>query len=371
MPNHNNEITVLLTGAGAPGCAGIVRSLRMNDERPIRIVGVDMNPDAYGFALVDESDTVPGGTDERYIPEMVDIAARENVDVILPLTTAELEPLATQRDQFEATVMVSSAETLAIANDKGRLYDFLSNEGFRSAPNFRRINTMREFTQTCKDLGYPDQPVCFKLPVASGMRGFRVLDESSNRLTRLLSEKPDNTVTTLDEVRPILSSADKFPELIVMEYLPGQEYSVDVLGRKETAEPVIPRSRARTRAGISFEGTVKHETELIEETREICRQLGVEYNINVQFKYDQDGVPKILEINPRVSGTIIMCVGAGANLPYLGVKYALDEPLPPVDVTWGTHMVRYWQEVFRSPRGDTYHVPDPEPNPKLMKENHR
>ena len=351
-----DEVTVLLTGAGAPGCAGILRGLRANDERPVNVVGVDMNPDAYGFALVDESAVVPAGTDDDYISRMTTIAAREAVDVVLPLTTAELGPLSRNRDAFDATVMVSDPGPLGVANDKGQLYDFLDRAGLDCAPTFRRVETLDGFLDACAELGYPEQPVCFKRPVASGMRGFRVLDESEDRLSRLLSQKPDSAVTTLDSVQPVLDSAETFPELVVMEYLPGEEYSVDVLAQGDTVGPVIPRSRTRTRAGISFEGTVERDEQLIEAAAEICRELGVEYNINVQFKYDRNGVPKVLEINPRVSGTIVMCIGAGANMPYLGVKQALGEPLPPVDVEWGTHMVRYWQEVFRSPDGNRFHV---------------
>ena len=354
--SESDGITVLMTGAGAPGCAGIVRSLRSTDERPVRIVGVDMDPTAYGFALVDESATVPAGGDDDYVPRMVELAEREDADVVLPLTTAELGPLARNRDAFDAAVMVSPEDALAVANDKGRLYGFLDDEGFDCAPPFRRVDDADAFVEACRELGYPDRPVCFKRPVASGMRGFRVLDERGDRLERLLSEKPDSTVTTVAEVLPVLESAETFPELIVMEYLPGEEYSVDVLARGDEAGPVVPRSRTRTRAGISFEGTVERDEELIEAAGDICRGLGVEYNVNVQFKYDSDGAPKVLEINPRVSGTIIMCVGAGANLPYLGVKHALGEPIPAVDVQWGTHMVRYWQEVFRSPDGERFHV---------------
>ena len=119
---------------------------------------------------------------------------------------------------------------------------------------------------------------------------------------------------------------------------------------------VIPRSRSRTRAGISFEGTVEERADLVREATDICRGLGVEYNLNLQFKYDADGVAKMIEINPRVSGTIVMCVGAGANLPYLGVKHALGEPLPDVDVAWGTRMVRHWDELFYAPDGETFRV---------------
>ena len=218
------------------------------------------------------------------------------------------------------------------------------------------FNADPQAVEAVEDLGYPEEPVCFKKPVASGMRGFRVLDERTDRLTRLLTEKPDAAVTTLGDVRPVLASAESFPELVVMEHLPGAEYSVDALSMGDHVRPVVPRSRSRTRAGITFEGTVEEDEELVDETKAICRRLGLEYNVNLQFKYDAAGVPKLIEINPRVSGTIVMCVGAGANLPAYAVGYALGESIPPVDVEWGTHMVRYWQEVFRSPDGRTFHV---------------
>jgi len=353
---ESDRITVLMTGAGAPGASGIIRSLRRWDGFSARIVGVDMDPSAYGFALVEEGYTVPAGDDEGYISQMEAIAEEEAPDVILPLTTAELQPLARNRERFDATVMVSAVEPLAVANNKAALYQFLEAEGFESAPEFRVVGTEAGFVDAVKTLGYPEQPVCFKPPVASGMRGFRVLDQAADRLRRLLSEKPGTAVTTLSEIRPVLSSADSFPELVVMEHLPGQEYSVDVLATPEGVHPVVPRTREQTRAGITFRGKVERAETLIEEAKGICRELGVEYNANLQFKYDASGTPKLIEINPRVAGTIIMCTGAGANMPALGVTSALGKAVPAVDVEWGTRMNRYWTELFRDPDGSTFHV---------------
>jgi carbamoyl-phosphate synthase large subunit len=350
-----DDVTVLMTGAGAPGASGIVKSLRAAGERDVRIVGVDVDPDAYGFGLVDEGYTVPAGGEDGYVDRIRELVAAESVDVVLPLTTDELPPLAAGRDAIPAAVMVSDRDALAVANDKASLYGFLADEGFDAAPAHRRVDDEAAFVEAVDALGYPETPVCFKPVVGSGMRGFRVLDERTDRATRLLEEKPGQPVTTLEEVRPVLAGADPFPELVVMEYLPGEEYSVDVLATGDDVAAVVPRTRARTRAGITFRGTVENDRRLREAAAEICRALGLEYNVNLQFKYDEAGTPKIIEINPRVSGTIVMCVGAGANLPYLGVKHALGEPLPPVEVQWGTSMTRYWTELFRSPDGTAFH----------------
>lgn len=353
-----DDVTVLMTGAGAPGAWGIVRSLRATDERTVHIIGTDMDPDAYGFALVDEAYRVPPGTEPEFVPRIAELVSEADVDVVLPLTTDELQPLAEHREEISASIMVSAADRLSVANDKAALYEFLESNGFDSAPEFRQVSDEASFVEAVAELGYPETPVCFKPTVASGGRGFRVLDGDADRLTRLLDEKPGAAVTTLDEVRPVLASADPFPELVVMEYLPGEEYSVDVLAMGDTVGPVVPRTRSQTRAGITFRGVVEQNDPLIEEAGDICRALGLEYNVNLQFKFDADGDPKLIEINPRVSGTIVMCVGAGANMPYLGLKHALGESLPPVDVQWGTWMARYWDEVFRAPSGESFHVED-------------
>ena len=359
-----DDVTVLMTGAGAPGASGVLKSLRRPDERRVRVVGVDADPDAYGFALVEESRVVPRGDEAGYLERMVEGAADVGADVIMPLTTAELGPLSDARESLRdagVVTTVSPPSALSVANDKGRLYGFLDAEDFDAAPAFRRVDSASAFVDAVEALGYPDRPVCFKRPVASGKRGFRVLDRGSDRLDRLLHEKPDSSVTTLEAVLPVLEGAEAFPELVVMEHLPGDEYSVDVLAKGDEVGPVAPRVRERTRAGISFRGTVVEDEELIESAASICRTLGLEYNVNLQYKYDAGGTPKIIEINPRISGTIVMCVGAGANLPYLALKYALGEPVPPVEVEWGTTMTRYWQEVFHSPDGEPYRLAEAAP----------
>ena len=56
----------------------------------------------------------------------------------------------------------------------------------------------------------------------------------------------------------------------------------------------------------------------------------------------------ILEINPRVQGTISAALGAGVNLPELAIKQELGLTISPLEsnIQWGTKFSRYWKEVF-------------------------
>jgi len=113
MVTHPEGITVLVTGAGAPGLPGTVYSLRKNpDQRPVRIIGVDTQNEVAGRFLVDKFYPVPPPEDPAYVPAMLEICRGESVDAVLPQTTREVAQLSRTRNFFEdegIRVMVSSA----------------------------------------------------------------------------------------------------------------------------------------------------------------------------------------------------------------------------------------------------------------------
>jgi carbamoyl-phosphate synthase large subunit len=354
----NNKINVIVTACGAPGAPGIIKSLRMNGEREIRIIGTDMNPDAVGFYMVDKSYVVPPGNSPEFIPKMLEIAKKEEVDVILPLATYELMSFSLNKRKFEdigTKVMVSDPEPLEIANNKGKLYDFLRGKNI-IVPSSKIVENLDQLEKSVQDLGYPGIPVCIKPQLGKGGRGFRILKADVDKLDLFLNHKPDNTITTLEEIRSVFDEADSFPKMVVMEYLPGKEYSVDILARKGKAIITVPRSRDAIKLGISFIGTIENNLEVAKMASKIVKEIGLDYNINLQLKYSSEDIPKIIEINPRVSGTIVLCTGAGVNMPYIGVKMALGDNIAEIRPIYDTKMIRYWEEIFIKPSGTPYQI---------------
>ena len=54
------NVTVLVSASGAPGTAALLRALRENGERTVRLVGTDMGERAVGRHLCDAFHLVPG-----------------------------------------------------------------------------------------------------------------------------------------------------------------------------------------------------------------------------------------------------------------------------------------------------------------------
>ena len=136
--------------------------------------------------------------------------------------------------------------------------------------------------------------------------------------------------------------------MLVSEYLPGEEYSVDCLATHGETLLAVPRVRSRMINGISVEGEFIHDESIIHYCTNIIRELRLHGNIGIQVRRSQSGKCMILEINPRVQGTISAALGAGVNLPLLAIRNELGLPILPeeLQVRWGVKFSRYWREVF-------------------------
>lgn len=345
MPEET--INILMTGGGAPGAAGIIRCLRQ--EKLFKVFAADANADAISKHLGNHFEKIPLADSPEFVDKLLSICKQHSIQIILPLVTKELIPLSSRINEFEAIgtkVLISPLSSLEIANNKSRLYEFLQWRGI-AVPSFKIVETVEQFKEAVTALGYPEKQVCFKPSISNGSRGFRIISEKNNELDLLFNHKPAATFISLNKAIEILSSGS-FPELLVSEYLPGEEYSVDCLANHGESVLIVPRLRNKMINGITVEGEFVENQSIINYCRQIIKELQLHGNIGVQVKKANSGEFLILEINPRVQGTIAAALGADINLPILAVKQELGLSISAEDmkVKWGTKFSRHWNEVF-------------------------
>jgi carbamoyl-phosphate synthase large subunit len=310
-------LTVVVTACGAPGTAALLRALRENGEREVRLVGTDMSERAVGRHLCDAFHLVPEGSAPDFPDAVRQVAEREHADAILPQSSFDLEGLAGAADSFDGiAVLVSPLDAIRRSNDKAESYALLHRLGL-PAPAFRRARGAGEVDAAARELGYPERPVCFKPVFSSGSRGFRVLDPAVDRAHTLLRERPGFVAMRLDEAVEILDSVDDRTELLVMELATGGERTIDGIANGSEVVLGHPKTRESMRAGLAMYFVTLQDSELMELANAIVAELGIEHFFNIQLVGE-----KVIEINPRISTIVYQ---EDLNLPYLGVKRALGE----------------------------------------------
>lgn len=343
-----NDLTILITAAGNQYMLGLTECLKNNGERNIRLVGADMNNDATILQMMDAMYQVPAAASADYIDRLYDICKTEKVDILMPIMSAELPALVANKERFReigTIVSVSDMDSVLIANNKYKLYQFMEQNGMR-VPRFCRIENADQLKDAFSFVGYPNIPVCIKATESSGSRGVRIVDPSKSRFDILFGEKPNSFYITYKELEAILHEKDTMPEMMVMEALPGREFSIDLVADHGKILYMAARQSNSITASIPMEATLFHDEEGYRIAVELIGKLGLDGNADLDFKYDRDGRPVLMEINPRLAATMRIFKEGGMNLPYLRVKQLLHEPLPECTITTGIKMKRRYAEMF-------------------------
>jgi carbamoyl-phosphate synthase large subunit len=311
-------LRILVTACGAPGTAALLRALRANGERDVHLLGSDMQEGPIGRRLCDAFSQVPPGSSPLFASAVLGLCERERIDAILPQSSHDLSGLAGAKGDFAAAgiaVLVPSADTVRIANDKAATYELLDQIGVR-APLWRRVRGGRELAKAAVELGYPTEAVCFKPVSSSGSRGFRVLDPTVDRRHQLLHGRPGSLAMRLEEVVELLPEVGG-EELLVMELSEGGERTVDGIAAGGRVLLGHPKTREAMRAGLAMFFQTIEDDALMEVADRIAGAFGLEHFFNIQLVGDA-----VIEINPRISTIVYQ---DDLNLPYLGIKHALGE----------------------------------------------
>src|SRR2546430_1755952 len=306
--------TILVTACGAPGAARLLRALRENGEREIRLVGADMSERAIGRHLCDTFHLVPPGADPTFPDALLELVEQEGVDVVLPESSHDLHHLAPRRGEFPVPVLICGPAAEQRSNDKGETFAAMQRIGV-GAPDFRRVTGAGGVEHAAHELGYPDRPVCFKPVFSSGSRGFRVLDPGVDRTHQLLNERPGALAMRLEEAVELLPEDDL--DLLVMEFLTESERTVDGIADGSRIVLQAPRTRESGRRGLGMYFVTLDAPELVSASERIIAEFELEWFFSIQFMGE-----KVIEINPRIS---TMMIQEDFNLPWLAVKRALGE----------------------------------------------
>jgi len=319
-------MNILVSCAGGPAAVGVIKSFHDFDTQgEHKIVAIDCDELSVGFHLADRHYVVPFSVEDNYWKEVLKIIRKEEIDVIVPTGDADIVHFSRNFSMLHDLGVVnfmSNYKTIITCQDKLSFYNHMYVNGLE--------DLLPKTSDNSRDISFPK--IC-KPRRGSGSRGIE--------LWRSKEDTKDFSST---------ENLHYSNEYIYQEYLPGTEYTIDVLcGLYGEVLSVIPRERLQIKAGISSKGRIIKDSKIEERCIKLCKALKVKGPVCIQMKEDVRGEPKFVEINPRLGGGTYFTTLAGVNFMKIMIDILKEErfstkniKIPsPKEIT----VLRYYNEV--------------------------
>ncbi len=297
MPPHRLPATpfgVLILPGGTE--IGLELRRALGDLKEVELAGAGAPDDTHGPFAYRRWAQVPSVTTPGWVEALNGVIDELAIDFVFPAHDDVLLALAEQAARIRARIVTSPARTCRISRSKRATYQLL--DGALPVPKvFPSPDEVTRF------------PVFAKPDRSQGSRGAVEVHDAA------------------ELERAVAAGSD-----LVMEFLPGAEFTVDCFSDRERGVLFArSRPRLRTRAGISMATrTVAADGTPLAYANAIASRLKLHGAWFFQLREDADGRPRLLEVAPRIAGTSAMHRVTGINFALLSLYEQLREPLDVV-----------------------------------------
>jgi len=265
--------------------------------------------------MSDAHEVLPEIDSKLYVSRLLDIVEKHKIEILMPSSGYDIYQYSDNKEKLlklGALPVVSDKKTMERCKDKMQTFNYLSKK-------FDLPFTTIDYKKTSRF------PLIAKPRYGKGSKGIVKID----------NEK---------ELKYVQTKRDK-DNLIFQEYLPGTEYTIDVLSDLE-CEPIIavPRIRLETKAGISTIGKIVKDENISDTCKSIAKCLKIRGPCCIQMKESKEGILKIVEVNPRMGGGTFFTTLAGANFPAM-ILDMVNGKKPKIPKISEITIVRYFEEI--------------------------
>lgn len=300
---------ILITGIGgdiAQATASIVRKAFPDWD----IHGVDMDTKHGGSLYVDQFSIAPPANSEGFAAWLEAYVARHEITYCLPMSEAELAVLAKVYDGKigQARLLWAGKKAIEIGCDKLSTAEFINSVGIPAPWTLAAT----------ADVAPPQFPCLFKLRRSAGSKAVFVCQN-------------------IDEIQ---FYRERYPEAVIQEYLPDAKQEITcAVYRSRSGRIEVLQMLRRLVGGFTGWAEVVDEIQVKEQCAKIAEALNLFGAINIQLRMTPDG-PRIFEINPRLSSTVLMRHLAGYTDVLWMLEEAVGRDFQPEPQTPGTVLVR-------------------------------
>lgn len=319
-----DELNILILSCGTRN--KIIQYFKNELNGKGMVIATDCSELAPALYEADKYYVVPKIDDENYMDIILSICKENNVKAVLSLIDPELSLLAKNKHKFfEIGVLpiVSDYKVVETCFDKYKMYDFLIDNGFKTPKSY--IDKEEFYYDLNK--GKIKFPVFVK-PV-KGSASINI-----------------NKVSTKEEIDLLF---ERFDNLMIQEYMNGEEYGADVyidlISKQPTA--IFLKKKIKMRAGETDKSVSIKDKELFKLIKSFVIKLGLKGVVDIDI-FKVNGQYYISEVNPRFGGGYPHAYKCNINIPNMIVNNLLGKhnAIRIGDYDEGVYMMKYNEVKF-------------------------
>ena len=258
-----------------------------------KVIATDCSNLAPAIYDADKYYIVPRITDKNYTNIILDICKKENIDTLISLIDPELSLIAKNVELFKeigVNAIISDYDKVAMCFDKYKMYEFLTKNPFKMPKSYINKEVFLEDLEKRKIAFH-----VFVKPI-KGSASINI-----------------NKINNREELDVVWRQADN---LMIQEFMDGQEYGADVYIDMVSKEPVaiFTKKKIKMRAGETDKSVSVKDKKLFELIKRFVKKAGVKGIIDIDI-FDINGEYYISEVNPRFGGGYPHAYECGVNVP--------------------------------------------------------
>lgn len=255
--------------------------------------------------------TAPTEETDRFTQEVAGIVRHNGYEIVLVAGDPELHVLSARRDDIPALVPYPPHDVLVGLGDKLDLCE-------RALAV--RLRTPGTTPATEKAISAIEGRTVVKSRLHGDPR------RGAQRIDARIADTPEEATDYVARI----SAAGLEP--LLQEVVDGDLMAIAlVLGRDGSVLGIVQQRAGSTwpaGAGISVRAVVEDlDRGLADRTLDLLRDSGFYGLAEVQFIDPGDGAPYLIDINPRIYGSLALAIAAGVDLPNLALEDALERPV--------------------------------------------
>jgi carbamoyl-phosphate synthase large subunit len=236
---------------------------------------------------------ISGIYEEDWLEKLIELVQRLNIEYIFPAYDDVVVALINNRERIPATVIAPSQEVCLATRSKKLTYQKLSSV-VKTPKIFESAAEVRDF------------PVFVKPDKGQGSFGVKL-------------------VNSMGELKDVLSVTR---DPVISEYLPGKEYTVDCFSDRDRGLLFSgARERLRMRNGIAVSTQLVDGLVYADFAKKISDTLKIYGAWFFQVKEDVNNELTLLEVGPRIAGSMATNRVRGVNFPLLSIFEAERVPI--------------------------------------------